>query len=249
MRIIARLDVKNEHVIKGVQMEGLRKLGNPNEMANRYYKAGIDEIFFIDCVASLYGRNNLFDVLRRASEEVFVPITIGGGVRTLDDVRQALDAGADKVAINTAAVRNPYLITEVARRYGNQCVVASIQAKRSGNGWEVYVDTGREKTGLSVVEWAKRVEALGAGELLLTSVDHDGTKKGFDVPLIKAVNEAVTIPVVASGGFGAAPHFAPLLAATHPSGVCFSSVLHYGLASVDDLKAFVQSAERGAVPA
>ena len=239
VRVIARLDVKNEHVIKGIHLEGLRKVGDPNELARAYYNSGIDEICLIDSVASLYGRNNLFSVIRQASEEVFVPITVGGGIRSVADVEQALDAGADKVAINTAAVLDPYLIEEIAKRYGSQCVVASVQAKRIAGGWEAYVNSGREKTGLFVYDWVKKVQELGAGEILLTSVDKEGTKSGFDIPLIKLVNERVTIPVIVSGGYGQPHHIDELLKVTCPSGLCFASVLHYDIASVRELKSAI----------
>jgi cyclase len=242
MRLIARLDVKNEYVIKGIHLEGLRKVGDPNELARAYYEAGIDEILFADSVASLYDRNNLFSVIRKASEEVFAPITIGGGLRSLADVEQALDAGADKVAINTAAVRDPKLISEIAKHYGSQCVVASVQAKRQGNHWEAYVETGREKTGVDVLEWVRRLQGLGAGELLLTSVDQEGTKSGFDIPLTRAVNEAVSIPVIVSGGYGRPEHLDRLFRETVPSALCFASVLHYKLASVAELRAAIDAA-------
>lgn len=247
MRVIARLDVKNEFVIKGIHLEGLRKVGNPNEMAKSYYAAGADEIVFIDCVASLYDRNNLFSVIRKAAEEVFIPITLGGGLRSVADVENALDCGADKVALNTAAVRDPRLISEVARRYGSQCVVASIQAKRIKGGWEAYIESGREKTGLSVLEWAKRVEEFGAGEILLTSVDQEGTRLGFDIPLIAAVNEAVNIPVTACGGYGMPSHIADLVKRTKPSAICLASVLHYKHASVADVKDAVMLADADGV--
>lgn len=237
MRVIARLDVKNEHVIKGIQMEGLRKVGNPNEMAKSYYAAGIDELIFIDCVASLYDRRSIFSILRKASNEIFVPITIGGGIRTLDDVEAALDAGADKVAINTAATKSPEFITAIAQKYGSQCVVGSIQSKKVPGGWEAYIDAGREKTGFGVVEWARRLEELGAGELLISSVDRDGTGTGFDADVVAAVNGCVNIPVIAGGGFGKPDHVAELLARTEPSGLCISSVLHYKKLSVQDVKA------------
>lgn len=240
MRIIARLDVKNEFVIKGIHLEGLRKVGDPNQMAQAYYEAGIDEIVFIDAVASLYNRNNLFSVIRKASQEVFVPITIGGGLRNLSDVEQALDAGADKVAINTAAIREPELIEKIAKKYGSQCVVASVQAKLTANGWEAYMETGREKTGLQVLDWVRRLQDLGAGELLLTSVDQEGTKSGFDVPLICAVNNAVSIPVIASGGYGQPKHLVDLMGVTEPSGLCFASVLHYKTTSVDALRQSIE---------
>src|SRR3990167_6742086 len=190
----------------------------------------------MDAVASLYGRNNLFSIIRKACEEVMVPITIGGGLRTVEDVKSALLAGADKVAINTAAVRNPFFISEVAEKYGSQCIVASIEAKKVGSHWEVYVDNGREKTGLDVVEWALKLQSLGAGEILLTSVDHEGVRKGFDNPLIKLINEVVTIPVIASGGAGEVTHFERLLDFTCPSAVAVASLLHYNLASFSAIK-------------
>lgn len=236
MRLIARLDVKNEFVIKGIHLEGLRKVGDPQSLARKYYTEGIDEIVFIDSVASLYNRNNLFPVIRKASEEVFVPITIGGGLRTLDDVSLALDAGADKVAINTAAVRNPRLIADTARRYGSQCVVASIQTKHTAAGVEAYVDAGRERTGLRAIDWARELAEMGAGELLVTSIDKDGTKSGFDIDVIAAINDTVAIPVVVSGGFGKPEHFAALLARTTPSGICVASALHYNLMTVAALR-------------
>ncbi|MEC4721340.1 imidazole glycerol phosphate synthase cyclase subunit [Noviherbaspirillum sp. CPCC 100848] len=242
MRIIARLDVKNEFVIKGIHLEGLRKVGDPNHLAKAYYDAAIDEIIFIDAVASLYNRNNLFSIIREASKEVFVPITIGGGIRTIGDIDEALDSGADKVAINTEAVRNPKFIEEAAKRYGSQCIVASIQAKRIATGWEAYVETGREKTGLSVLDWAVCLQNLGAGEILLTSVDKEGTRSGFDMPLIEAVNDLVKIPVVASGGYGHPKHCNDLLKRTEPSGLCFASVLHYKTTSVGELRKTIDQA-------
>lgn len=244
MRVIARLDVKNQFVIKGIHLEGLRKVGDPNELARTYYAQGADEIMFIDSVASLYGRNNLFPVIRKASEEVFVPITIGGGIRNVDDVAQALDSGADKVAINTAAVASPKLIEDVARKYGSQCVVASIQTKNVPGGWEAYVEAGREKTGLDALEWAKRVVELGAGEMVITSIDQEGTKSGFDLDVIQAINDSVSIPVIASGGYGKPKHLADLWKRTQPSGVCVASVLHYKSATIDDLKEAVRAAEQ-----
>jgi cyclase len=243
MRVIARLDVKNNFVIKGIHLEGLRKVGDPNQLAKAYYEAGIDEILFIDAVASLYNRNNLFDVIKKASEEVFVPITIGGGLRNLSDIEQALDAGADKVALNTAAIREPDLIEKVAKQYGSQCVVASVQAKRTPSGWEAYIETGREKTGVQVLDWVKRLQDLGAGEILLTSVDQEGTKSGFDLPLVRAVNESVSIPVLVSGGYGQPKHIQELLEVTEPSGICFASVLHYKMTSVMELRKTIDQAK------
>jgi len=245
MRLIARIDVKNQFVIKGIHLEGLRKVGDPNQMAKAYYEDGIDEIFFIDAVASLYNRNNLFDIIKKASEEVFVPITIGGGLRSLADVERALDAGADKVAINSAAIHNPKLIETVAKKYGSQCVVASVQAQPTANGWEAYTETGREKTGVQVVEWSRRLQDLGAGEILLTSISQEGTKSGFDIALVQSVNNSVSIPVVASGGYGKPSHIADLLEVTQPSGLCFASVLHYKIEAIDQLRHHIESFERG----
>lgn len=244
MRVIARLDVKNAFVIKGIHLEGLRKVGDPNELAKTYYAQGIDEIMFMDSVASLYGRNNLFPVIRKASEEVFVPITIGGGIRSVDDVAQALDSGADKVAINTAAVHSPQLIADIARKYGSQCVVASVQTKRVPSGWEAYVEAGREKTGLDAVGWARRLVDLGAGEMVLTSIDQEGTKSGFDLDVAQAINDSVNIPVIISGGYGQPRHLKDLWKRTQPSGVCFASALHYKTATVADLRGAVLAAEQ-----
>lgn len=242
VRIIARVDVKNGFVIKGIHLEGLRKVGDPKVLLKNYYEQGMDEILLLDAVASLYDRNNLFDLLESACEEIFIPITIGGGLRTLDDVRKALLAGADKVAINTAAVKNPRIISEIAESYGSQCVVASIEAKKiSPNNWEAYIDNGREKTGLDVIEWAKKLQNLGAGEIILTSIDQEGTKNGFDIELIKAVNSHVTIPVIASGGMGALSHINKLCAKTKPSAIACASVLHYKILSAEALAQHVKT--------
>lgn len=236
MRLIARLDVKNGYVIKGIHLEGLRKVGDPQSLALGYYEQGVDEIIFMDAVASLYDRNHLFGIIEQACEQIFVPITIGGGLRTLKNVGQALMAGADKVSINTAAVHNPNFITDVALKYGSQCVVASVEAKRSGDHWEAYIDNGREKTNIDVVEWVAKLEQAGAGEILLTGIDNEGTKKGFDVDLIKAVNEMVTIPVIASGGCGKTSDIANLLEVTPVSAVAIASLFHYKIATVSDLR-------------
>jgi len=203
LRIIARLDIKGPNLIKGVHLEGLRKLGDPNEYALRYYREGADELLYMDIVASLYGRNSLTDIIRRTAENIFIPLTVGGGVRSIADVETLLKAGADKVAINTQATRTPELIGDVARRFGSQCMVVSIEAKRQGEGrWEAFVDNGREHTGYDVVEWARHAADLGAGEVLLTSVDREGTRNGLDVELARAVAGAVAVPVILSGGFG-----------------------------------------------
>ncbi|MGE4297180.1 MAG: imidazole glycerol phosphate synthase subunit HisF [Desulfovibrionaceae bacterium] len=236
IRVIARLDIKNEFVVKGIQLEGLRKLGKPEEFARRYYEAGIDEIIYTDCVASLYDRNSLADIVERTSEFSFIPMTVAGGIRKVADIDILLKAGADKVSINTAAVKRPEFITEASRIIGSQSIVGSIEAKRQGSGWEAYIDNGREHTGLDAVEWARRLEDLGAGELFLTSVDRDGTKRGFDVELARAVYKAVSIPVIVSGGAGKPEDVLPLLEGSGVQAVAFGSMFHYGLGSVSQVK-------------
>lgn len=238
IRLIARLDVKDVNLVKGIQLEGLRKLGDPNAFARRYYEQGIDELLYIDIVASLYNRNNLSDIVEKTSENVFIPITVGGGLRSVEDVRHILSMGADKAAINTAAIKRPELITEVAEAFGSQCMVLSIQAKRSRtqNGkWEAYYDNGRQHSGLDVIEWAKRGEALGAGEILLMSVDNEGLQQGCDLELIRAVTEAVSIPVVCGGGVGCAEDILDAARAGADAVAC-AAVLHYGKATVPELK-------------
>lgn len=236
VRLIARLDVKNEHVIKGINLEGLRKIGDPNEIARKYYEQGIDEILFMDAVASLYDRNNLFHIINRACKEVFIPITIGGGIRTVKDIELSLQSGADKIAVNTGAIKNPSFVKEASRIYGSQCIVGSVEAKRKGNKWEAYIDSGREETGLDVIEWVKQLQGLGVGELLLTSVDHEGTKKGFDMDLIEQVSRFVQVPLIVSGGAGKTEHFSEVCAITGVDAVAVASVLHYNTFSVPEIK-------------
>lgn len=237
IRLIARLDVKGPNLVKGIQLEGLRKLGDPNEFAKRYYAAGIDEILYIDIVASLYERNSLLDIVERTTADVFIPITVGGGIRSVDDVRQALRAGADKVAINTAAIRRPGLIREVAETFGSQCLVLSIQAKRSGAGsWEAYVDNGREHTGRDVVDWAQEACQLGAGEILLMSVDREGTAKGFDVDLVRQVAPVVSIPVIAGGGMGSPADLVEVVRSGGADAVAMAHVLHYGVCDLAEIR-------------
>ena len=227
LRIIPRLDIKGPNLIKGIRLEGLRVVGDPHRFALDYYRQGADELVFMDIVASLYQRNNLTDIVRRAADQIYIPITVGGGIRSLDDVDHLLRSGADKVAINTAVIARPALITEVSGRYGSQCMVLSVEAKRLGPGrWEAYTDNGREHTGLDVVEWVVRAVALGAGEVLLTSVDQEGTRKGLDQALLQSVASRVNVPVIASGGFAAAPE---LLHARDAgiSGVAIADALHW----------------------
>lgn len=237
MRLIARLDIKSSYLIKGIQLEGLRKIGDPNLFAKRYYEDGIDEILYMDAVASLYGRNSLTDIIRKTSENVFVPITVGGGIRSVEDAWEVLRAGADKVAVNTAAIKNPQLITEIAKRFGSQCMVLSIEAKRKNQTWEAYYDNGREQTGMDVIAWAKEGCKLGAGEILLTSVDCEGLAKGFDIELIREVTDSVPVPVIASGGMGGIPHIMDAVRDGHADAVAMAHVLHYNKLEVNQIRA------------
>lgn len=237
IRLIARLDVKGENLIKGVHLEGLRVIGAPQEFAKRYYEQGADELIYIDIVASLYGRSNLIDIVRRTANDVFVPMTVGGGVRTVEDVGNLLRAGADKIAINTAAVRRPELITEVARKFGSQCMVLSIEAKRHGAGhWVVYTDCGRERTGVDVLEWARSGVEMGAGEIFVTSIDMEGTRKGFDLELTRAIASSVNVPVIASGGYGQLTDLHKVVN-SGVDAVAFADALHYGRTTLGDLRA------------
>jgi len=245
IRLIARLDVKAPNLIKGIHLEGLRKLGDPNVFARRYYESGIDEIICMDIVASLYQRNGLVEIIESATREVFIPMTVGGGVRSIEDAWRLLRAGADKVAINTAAVRRPELIVELAQKFGSQCVVLSIEAKRSGpDRWEVFTDNGREHTGLDVVEWARRGANLGAGEILLTSVDQEGTGRGFDLALTRSVGGAVPVPVIASGGMGTLAHLSAAVIEGAADAVAMAYVLHYGRLQIADIRRAANDAAR-----
>ena len=239
-RIIARIDVKNDYVIKGIHLEGLRKVGNPNEMAIKYYNQGIDEIIFMDAVAAYYDRNSLTNIIAKACKNVFVPITVGGGIRKIEDIQTALNAGADKIAINTKAVRNPNFITEASKTFGSQCIVSSIDAKKiAENKWEVYVDNGREPTGKDVLDWAQEVVTLGAGEIMLTSIDKEGTKKGFDIELNKMVSELVNIPIISSGGAGKNKDVADVIQNTNIDAVAIASLFHYNMESIGTLKKYL----------
>jgi imidazole glycerol-phosphate synthase subunit HisF len=243
IRLIARLDIKGPNLIKGIHLEGLRVIGQPNEYAKRYYEQGADELIYIDCVASLYGRNSLGDIVQSTARDVFVPMTVGGGIRSIDDATHLLRCGADKVAINTAAVANPSLISDIARRFGSQCMVLSVQAKRVGlDRWEAYTDNGREDTGLDVIEWVKRGVSLGAGEVLLTSVDQEGTCKGFDIALVRAVTGEVSVPVIASGGMGVPAHMIDVVNTGGVDAVAMAGILHYRRATIADIRSSARSA-------
>jgi imidazole glycerol-phosphate synthase subunit HisF len=242
-RLIARLDIKGPNLIKGIHLEGLRVIGSPNEHAVRYYEQGADELIYMDCVASLYGRNSLGDIVRGAAENVFVPMTVGGGIRSVEDVTHLLRCGADKVAVNTAAVARPQLLTEIARRFGSQCLVLSVEAKQVAPGrWEAYTENGRERTHLDVVDWVKRGVALGVGEVLLTSVDREGTRKGFDVALVRAVTREVDVPVIASGGMGIPEHVVDVVREGEADAVAMADILHYRRATIADIRRAAQDA-------
>lgn len=228
LRLIARLDVKGPNLIKGMHLEGLRVLGDPRHFAERYYDEGIDEIIYMDAVASLYGRNHLGDLVSRTADKIFVPITVGGGIRSLEDARDLLRAGADKVAVNTAATRDPSLIDRISRSLGSQCFVLSVEAKRVASGeWEAYVENGRERTGRNVVDWVQEAVRRGAGEVLLTSVDREGTRRGFDIELTRTVAAEVSVPVIASGGMGSIADLERVANEGRADAVAMADVLHY----------------------
>ena len=238
-RIITRLDIKNDHVIKGIHLEGLRKVGKPNELAKKYYERGSDEIIFMDAVASYYDRNSLYQIIENACEEIFVPLTVGGGIRKIEDIQNLLNVGADKVAINTQAVKNHDFISESSKLFGSQCIVSQVDAKKIGlNRWEVYTDNGREPSGIDLIDWVKKVEKLGAGEILLTSIDMEGTKNGFDIELYESVVNEIKIPVIASGGMGKLNDATEIFKKTDVDAIAVASVLHYQINNIGEIKEF-----------
>ena len=240
-RIIPCLDVRVGRVVKGVYFVNIRDAGDPVELARFYSDQGADEIVFLDITATSDGRATVADVVERTAEQVFVPLTVGGGIRTLEDFRQLLRAGADKISVNSAAVKDPGLISRAAERFGSQCVVLAIDARRRPEGsYEVVVAGGRTPTGLDAVEWARRGEALGAGEILLTSMDADGTKAGFDLEMTRAVTQAVSIPVIASGGCGSLEHFAQVFAETDCDAALAASLFHFGELTVPQVKEYLR---------
>ncbi len=239
-RIIPCLDVTAGRVVKGVNFVELRDAGDPVEIARRYDDQGADELTFLDITASSDERDLILHIIEAVASQVFIPLTVGGGVRQVDDVRRLLNAGADKVSINTSAVTNPQLVADAAARYGSQCIVVAIDAKRSAEGrWEVFTHGGRKPTGLDAVEWACRMQGLGAGEILLTSMDRDGTKVGFDLSLTRAVSDAVSIPVIASGGVGGLQDLADGITEGHADAVLAASIFHYGQHTVQEAKQFM----------
>lgn len=230
VRIIPRLEIKGPNLVKGIHFEGLRVLGKPEAFAKHYYQSGADELIYVDTVASLYGRNSLHEIVERTAREIFVPLTVAGGLRTLDDIRDVLRAGADKVAINTAAIKRPELIKEASRKFGSSTIVVSIQAIRLGGGrYEAYTDFGRESSGIDAMEWAQKAVELGAGELLVTSIDNDGTGQGYDHGLVRRITEAVPVPVIAGGGAGCKEHVHDVITQGTADAVSVASLLHYHL--------------------
>ena len=240
-RIIPCLDVKDGRVVKGIRFLNLRDAGDPAEVASIYDKQGADEVVFLDITASHENRKIIIDVVKKTAERVFMPLTVGGGIRSLNDIRNLLKAGADKVSINTAAVENPRLVRQASHRFGGQCIVVAIDAKKIGRKrWEVYTHGGRTPTGRDAVKWAKRAEELGAGEILLTSMDYDGTKDGYDLNLTKAISEAVNIPVIASGGAGMPEHFYEILNKGRADAALAASIFHYKEYTVEQIKKYLR---------
>jgi cyclase len=239
-RIIPCLDVKDGKVVKGINFMNLKEMGSPPDLAEEYSKQGADEITFLDIAATQESRQTTFGLVTETAKRVFVPLTVGGGIRTAQDMHDALAAGADKVSVNSAAISNPGMITESSEKFGRQCVVVAIDAKRVDDHWEVFTHGGTKSAGLDAVEWARKAEDLGAGEILLTSMDRDGVKTGYDIPLTAAVSEAVSIPVIASGGCGSIEHIYEVFAQTEVSAALAASIFHYGENTVGDVKQYLK---------
>lgn len=240
-RIIPCLDVNNGRVVKGVNFVNLIDAGDPVETAKAYNKAGADELVFLDITASSDNRGTVVDMVKKVAKEVFIPFTVGGGIRTIENFREILNAGADKVSVNSSAIKNPALISEAAKKFGSQCVVCAIDAKKNGDKWEVFLNGGRVNTGIDAVEWAKEAARLGAGEILLTSMDADGTKAGYDIALTKAVSESVDIPVIASGGAGKLEHFYEAFSEAKADAVLAASLFHFNEIKICELKDYLRT--------
>ena len=240
-RLIPCLDVKNGRVVKGVNFLDLKDAGDPVEQAKFYDDSGADELCFLDITASHENRGTILGVVERTAEQCFIPLTVGGGIRTLEDIRRLLKAGADKISINTAAVKNPILVESAAKKFGSQCVVVALDARRTNKSYEIFTHGGRTQTGIDALDWAKRMESLGAGELLLTSMDRDGTQKGFDLELTQMIADAVKIPLIASGGVGKLQHLVDGVKVGHASAVLAASVFHFGTYSIGEAKSYMES--------
>ena len=240
MRIISRLDIKGSNLIKGIQLEGLRVIGDPNFYAKKYFDDGADELILIDCVASLYGRNNLFDIIKKASNEIFIPITVGGGIRSVEDAEKLFMNGADKIAINSKAIVSPEILNILAENFGSQAVVSSIQAKKLDDKWIAYYDNGREKSEKNVIDWVKEVQDRGAGEILITSIDREGTKSGFDIELCELVNSLCKIPVIYSGGMKSKVDLKQFIDFSECDALAVASILHYNESNIKEIKKFAK---------
>jgi cyclase len=238
MRIISRLDIKNNFVIKGINLEGFRKIGNPNEMGVNYYKEGVDEIILMDAVASYFGRNNLFEIVKKCTKNIFVPITVGGGIRSLEDISKALNSGADKVALNSAAVKNPKLILDASKKFGSSTIVISIETKKNQkNEWEVFTNTGREPSGIHLNNWIKQIQELGCGEILITSIDTEGTQKGFDLTLLNNLDKTnINVPLIFSGGCGSIEDVTAVKEQLKDDAIAIASAFHYKKLTIKDVK-------------
>tara|TARA_A100001011_G_scaffold314891_1_gene333261 strand:- start:24362 stop:25075 length:714 start_codon:yes stop_codon:yes gene_type:complete len=237
MRIIVRLDIKNNFVIKGINLEGLRKVGDPSELLTKYYIEGADEILLVDAVASLYGRNNLFNIIEKAVKKTFIPITLGGGIRSIDDIKKALDSGVDKIALNTYATENPEIIERAVNLFGSSTIMMNIDAKKiHTTNWEVYKNYGREKTGLEVKNWIKLIQKLGCGEILLTSIDNEGLEKGYDIPLLEYIYSEVKVPLIMSGGCGSKNDVDNIKTKFPNVSVSMASILHYNKFKIKELR-------------
>ena len=242
IRIISRLDIKSNKVVKGINLEGVRQVGEPKLLAEKYYNQGVDEILYMDVVASLYERNTIAKFIKQAAENIFVPLTVGGGIRNMQDIRNVLNNGADKVAINTAAIKNKELIRKASREIGSQSIIISIEAKKKGiETWEAYYDNGREKSGLDVIKWAKEAELLGAGELLITSIDKEGLCKGMDLHLLEILRSIISIPIIFSGGVGKKEHIVE--ASQYADAVALASILHYEKYQISEIKQLLKEEE------
>lgn len=241
IRLVGRLDIKGPNLIKGVRFEGLRVMGDPEKFALKYYEEGIDEITYIDTVASLYGRNNLLEYVKKIGKKVFIPLTVGGGIRSIEDAELFLNSGADKVALNTAALRSPKIINQIAKRFGSQSVSIMIDAKKkSENNWEAYTLQGREKTDKDVIEWVKEIVGQGAGEIILTSVDKDGTLKGFDTNLISRVSEVCRVPLIAGGGFGKLEDLKEVIQISKKINISVGTAIHKKIFTIKEIKSFIK---------
>ncbi len=242
-RIIPCLDVMDNKVVKGKKFENLQYAGNPVELAKKYNKEGADELVFLDITASKEKRKTMLKTVKQVSKELFIPLTVGGGISTIEDIRNLLNAGADKISINTAAVKNPELIREASKEFGSQCIVVAVDAKRKNNSWEVLIKGGSEFTGLNAIDWAKKIESLGAGEILLTSMDRDGTKSGYDLELTKIISETVNIPVIASGGASDLESIAEVFEKGKADAALAASIFHYENYKVNDVKSYLKKVD------